>query len=414
MSHDDVTIVLGSDPLPEPRADDALDREGVVNFPATTKPALAPSDLQAVYFGEGTILPPPALVKDTLPKDGIAIIGGQSGAGKTFIVCNLAVALASEAPFFGRRVKERVGVAILAAEGASTLPSRLKVAAEAVVGGDHLPIAHTPIGLNLLDKREVDRVVQHLREVDEHFRNHFGVRLGAIFIDTLAAAFDLKDENDNAEASKAIRRMRSIAGALNAVVVGVHHYGKDKTTGLRGASAWRAGADAVISVLADRDELTGQVSNRSLALAKSRVGEEGPIAPFELKGVLIGKDEDGDAVTSCIIVPALHRTGELIITTERKKSESAAVTAFKKAFDEALNAFGETRAVQGNGPMVRMVAFSHVRDAFARFYVTGESDEKKREDALRSARNRALKQVRAAHLYAEGVWDGTEWIWQSS
>lgn len=325
MSYDDVTIVLGSDPLPGPRADDALDREGVVNFPATTKPALALSDLQAVYFGEGTILPPPALVKDTLPKDGIAIIGGQSGAGKTFIVCNLAVALASEAPFFGRRVKERVGVAILAAEGAATLPSRMKVAAEAVVESDRLPIAHTPTGLNLLDKKVVVRVIKHLQEVDERFRNDFGVRLGAIFIDTLAAAFDLEDENNNAEASKAIRRMRSIGGAVNAVVVGVHHYGKDKTTGLRGASAWRAGADAIISVLADRDELTGQVSNRSLALAKSRAGEEGPIAPFELKGVLIGKDEDGDAVTSCVVVPSLHRAGELIITTERKKSESAAV-----------------------------------------------------------------------------------------
>lgn len=414
MPPEGFTIYEGGDPLPVPGVSDARDAKGVVSFPAATKPTLAPSDLQAVYYGEGDILPPPALVKDTLPKDGIAIIGGQSGAGKTFIVCNLAVALASEAPFFGRRVKERVGVAILAAEGAATLPSRLKVAAEAVVGGHLLPIAHTPIGLNLLDKREVDRLVQHLREVNEHFRNHFAVRLGAIFIDTLAAAFDLKDENDNAEASKAIRRMRSIGLALNAVVVGVHHYGKDKTTGLRGASAWRGGADAVISVLADRDELTGQVSNRSLALAKSRVGEEGPIAPFDLKGVLIGEDEDGDPVTSCIIVPALHRAGELVVSKERQKSESAAVTAFKKAFDEALNAFGETRTVQGNGPMVRMVAFSHVRDAFARFYVTGESDDKKRADALRSARNRALTQVRAGRLYAEGAWDGTEWIWQLS
>jgi RecA-family ATPase len=60
-------------------------------------------------------------VKGLIPPGDVAFIGGQSGAGKTFIAIYLAVSLASGRAFFGRRVKERVGVAILAAEGAATI-----------------------------------------------------------------------------------------------------------------------------------------------------------------------------------------------------------------------------------------------------------------------------------------------------
>jgi hypothetical protein len=45
------------------------------------------------------------------------------------------------------------------------------------------------------------RLEVEAKSLDARFREEFGVRLGVIFIDTLAAAFNLKDENDNAEAS---------------------------------------------------------------------------------------------------------------------------------------------------------------------------------------------------------------------
>jgi RecA-family ATPase len=66
-----------------------------------------------------------------LPYQGIAFIGGQSGAGKTFLACDLAVALGSETSFFGHAVKERIGVAMIAAEGAEQIGNRLHAAAHA-------------------------------------------------------------------------------------------------------------------------------------------------------------------------------------------------------------------------------------------------------------------------------------------
>ena len=55
-----------------------------------------PATLDGVVFdGEAPSEPPRELVKGLLPADGVAFIGGQSGAGKTFIAVDLAVALAS-------------------------------------------------------------------------------------------------------------------------------------------------------------------------------------------------------------------------------------------------------------------------------------------------------------------------------
>jgi hypothetical protein len=93
-------------------------------------------------------------------------------------------------------------------------------------------------------------------------------------------------------------------------------------TGLRGASAWRAGSDAVLSVTAERNHLTGVVSEHKLWLAKSRVGEEGPVGDFALRTMLLGVDEDGDELTSCYVVPEVARKPSV---AERKEAEAVAL-----------------------------------------------------------------------------------------
>jgi hypothetical protein len=44
------------------------------------------------------------------------------------------------------------------------------------------------------------------------------------------------------------------------MVIGVDHFGKDASTGTRGASAKEASPDTIMSILGDRDE-TGRISN---------------------------------------------------------------------------------------------------------------------------------------------------------
>ena len=360
------------------------------------------------FDGEVPIEPPHWLIKGLLPPEGVAFIGGQSGAGKTFIGIDLARALATATAFFGRACKERVGVLILAAEGAPTLAARIAVAKRAVAVDKKLPIAWMGDVPDLLKPENVAAMAEHIRGLNAVFRERHGVRLGAIIIDTVAAAFSLDDMNSGAEAAKVIDACRKLGAATRALIIPIHHYGKDASSGLLGSHIFRAGADVILSVLADRNATTGDVKDRSLALAKSRTGVEGPIAPFELEFVSLGRDEDGDEFGACVIKPDLENPQNVTMKT-RQRSLPRGDRALKAAIEEALGARSERVSVMGDGPFVSAVRLGRVRDAFSRFYVIDEDNPTKRADALRKASKRALERLETS--YGSGSWAGENWIW---
>src|SRR5713101_3844306 len=69
------------------------------------------------FDGVNSIEPEPRLIDDLLSTSGLTLVGGQSGAGKTFLVIMMMVCLAEKKPFFGREVRERVGTLYVAGEG---------------------------------------------------------------------------------------------------------------------------------------------------------------------------------------------------------------------------------------------------------------------------------------------------------
>ncbi len=158
---------------------------------------------------------------------------------------------------------------------------------------------------NLSDPEQVLELQRWIRALDVVMRQRYGVRLGLIVVDTLIAGFGLQDENSSAEAQRVITHMQMLGEPIGAFVLAVHHYGKDETTGLRGSSAYRAGADVVLSLLAERNQGTGEVKARSLNKAKLRDGEEGRVAGFTLDFVALGEDDDGDPFGACVVEPDL-------------------------------------------------------------------------------------------------------------
>lgn len=361
-------VAKGRDPIPPPSA---LAGEG-------DAPALA----GVSFDGDRPATTPRELIKGLLPVEGIAFLGGQSGAGKTFVAVDLAVALAAgtECEFFGRRVRERVGVAIIAAEGHGTLPDRLRVAKEHRGIVFPLPIAYFGLDLDLATEPDTAKLCEKLREIALLFFAQFGVRLGAVIIDTVAAAVGMENENDNAEAARTIRTLRRIGAETAALIMPIHHYGKTEDTGLRGASGFRAGADVVLSVLADRNKSTGIVSNRRLALAKSRTREEGPISGFDLAPIPIGLDEDGEVYGSCAVVPNANAAKPAHGAREPQSHRD-----FNAAYDAAIREHGiDLPAVDGQGTR-RVAQLADVRTEFERRRQKADGDKRKQSDAARKA-----------------------------
>ena len=368
-----------------------------------------PLDISGLFNFAGDVpaAPPKELIKKLLPAEGVAVTGGQSTAGKTFIQIHKSICVAAGIPYFGHSIVERVGTCFVAAEGRPLINNRIMAAMikEDGVAG-RLPICWPKLMPDFSSADGIKLFVRYMQELDRRFRGEFGMRLGHIVIDTVAAVCNLRDEDDNAEATKICNILRSIFEETGALMAPVHHYGKNATSGLRGASAWKASADVVEGVLADIDALSGETSNREVVSNKARDGVQGPLSPFNLEYVSLGLDQYGEDYGSCRVVP-IDGSSRFVRTATSGKGDRA----FRDAFGEVLDGRSETITPRAGMAPVRAVRVTDVRGEFDRRYVTGRADKKEAADTKRKAFDRALNKLSPGEFGAAEI-GGVEWVWR--
>ena len=115
--------------------------------------------------------------------------GGQSTAGKTFVGIYKSICLATATPYFGRKIVERVGTVFVAAEGRPLLPNRFAATLIKLEIEAKLPITWPNMLPDFSCAAGIKLFVRQLKAIDERYRGDFGVRLGHIPIDTVAATF---------------------------------------------------------------------------------------------------------------------------------------------------------------------------------------------------------------------------------
>jgi hypothetical protein len=229
-----------------------------------------------------------------------------------------------------------VGTAFIAAEGKALIPNRYAAGLANASITDRLPIAWINQLPDFASVEGVNLFIQQLKAINKRFNDQFGVRRGQFVVDTVAATFAMKSEDDNSEATAVCNILRRVGEEAECLAVGVHHYGKNPESGLRGASAWRGSADVVLGTLADIDPLSGRASNRELVCPKARDGEQGPISAFELQFVKLGVDDDGDEYGSCCVVPT-----EGISRFDKTKPLPKGGRAIQDAINEAMDGRGK-------------------------------------------------------------------------
>lgn len=230
----------------------------------------------------------PWIVKGVLPKAGLGVVYGASGSGKSFAVLDMSLAIARGVEWRGKRVTQG-RVAYIAAEGADGFRKRLAAYAQ----HNDIDLAQVPMTVlnaapNLLEKTDAKDIVVGIRASG-------GADL--IIIDTFAQTTPGANENAGEDVGKALSHCKRIHELTGAMVVLIHHSGKDASKGARGWSGLRAAADAEIEVVR---EATG----RYLRLSKNKDGEDGLEWGFDLEVVQLGVDEDMDPITSCVVIEA--------------------------------------------------------------------------------------------------------------
>lgn len=230
----------------------------------------------------------PWIVKGVLPKAGLAVVYGASGSGKSFAVLDIGMAIARGVEWRGRKTRQG-RVAYIAAEGAEGFRKRLAAYAQ------HLSVDLTNVPMTVLNAAPNLMEKQDAVDVTKGIKASGGADL--IIVDTFAQTTPGANENAGEDVGKALGYCKRIHESTGALVLLIHHSGKDATKGARGWSGLRAAADAEIEVI--RTEM-----GRALRLSKSKDGEDGLEWGFELETVQLGVDEDLDPITSCVVVEA--------------------------------------------------------------------------------------------------------------
>ncbi|MEZ5538347.1 MAG: AAA family ATPase [Thiolinea sp.] len=227
------------------------------------------------------------LVKRVVPREGLALIFGPSGTGKSFLVLDMLAAISTGKDWFGYKTIA-VPTTYIPLEGQGGIPQRIK--AYEIENQTKLENVKIISGrMNLTEETDRDALVDTLIEA--------GLNNGVICIDTLAASAPGMDENASTGMGALIDGLMQMQEKLGGLVLLIHHTGKDSSKNERGWSGLRGALDCSIKV-----DFVGENKNsKSWTISKAKDGEDGLTASFSLGSVITGHDSDGEAITSCVI-----------------------------------------------------------------------------------------------------------------
>jgi hypothetical protein len=259
------------------------------------------------------------LVKKVLPIEGLGVIYGRPGSGKTFTVMDIALHVA-----LGRAWR---GLKVTQAEVSYVTPEAGRMGANRVIGWcqhhdiawpDTFRLSPAPIDL-CSTEADADALIADIRD------NQPGCRL--VVVDTLNRAMAGGDENGVEDMGKFIAYCDKIAKGVGCMVLIVHHSGKDVGRGSRGHSSLLGAVNLELEVQREQ----GQPG--TIKVTKMRDGEDGGTYGFDISSIPLGEDEDGDTVTTGIAVPA--DAGEAMTVREAKPQGTNQHTV-AAAFDQLL------------------------------------------------------------------------------
>lgn len=300
------------------------------------------------------------IVKDILPAATLAVLFGESGSGKTFACYDLCAAICRGVEWNGKRVAKG-RVLYVVAEGVAGFVNRIKAYChqQGISPADVDMDVISDITPNLLEPAQITDLIKDIKQRQPY---------DLIVMDTFAQVMPGANENSGEDVGKALAECKRINRHTGAMVLLVHHSGKDASKGARGWSGLRAAADVELEVLRS-DEL------RSISVTKLKDGQDGAQIGFKLHTVILGEDEDGDDITSCIV--EYTDTGR--VSVEKKK----------KTGKNELSLLGAIHDVLGMSDAMDGVETARVQEKFCEQF-----DPSKRQ----SYKNQAFKRAKETLL----------------
>jgi hypothetical protein len=247
-------------------------------------------------------------IKNLLPREGLVIVWGPPKCGKSFIVIDMVLHVAANWEYRSRRTKGG-GVVYIAAEGERGLNARVGAFKKAhEIGVD----AERAIKFYLIGTR-LD-LVKDREALAASIRAEVGETVAVIVVDTLNRSF-VGSESDDRDMGLYIAAADALRESFSCAVVVIHHCGIEGTRP-RGHTSLTGAVDAQIAV---KKLPSGNVS---MTVEHMKDGPGGEEIISHLEVVDVGKDEDGETVTSCVVMP-VESDGSATSKPRRKLSPGA-------------------------------------------------------------------------------------------
>lgn len=251
-----------------------------------------PEDFPLIPFDDAARLPatPPDLIKGLLPSVGMGLLWGPSKTGKTFLALDIAFHVTLGHDYRGRRV-QKGPVVYCAFEGESGFRKRMMA-----IRTERMPPGIVPQVPFYLQPKTMDFAKRWPDLVRSVKSGLGGVRPKMVILDTLNRSL-VGSESSDEDMAGYIQAVDGLRQALNCFVMIVHHCGNDNSRP-RGHSSLTAAVDVQLAIEMSRDGLI--TIRRELA----RDDAAGLELASRLRPVIVGADEDGDPITSCVVEPA--------------------------------------------------------------------------------------------------------------
>ena len=375
------------------QAREQRERDGVVSLPPSTDEFEAFDRGNVGYVGRLAPIPfdqiqpvtsTPYLVKGLIPREGLTVVWGPPKCGKSFWAFDVMMHVVLGWEYRGRRVTQGP-VVYVACEGALGFRARVEAFRQRRLAEDtsDVPFFLVPATVDLVDE-QLD-LIAAINSV-----------LGAtgpiaVVMDTLNRSMR-GSENSDEDMGNYIKAADAVREAFNCAVAIVHHCGIEGTRP-RGHTSLTGACDAQIAVKRD----LGGIITTTVEWLKD--GEEGQEVFSRLEQVEVGLDDDGEPITSCVIVPS----SEAAADTGRRITGAAkiALDFLQKAIDDA----GEPAPASNHIPRTIRV----VRGSLWRAYCDkGSLTTSDKKDSKDKAFNRAYHRLQ--ELGAIGVWTDLVWI----
>src|SRR5215831_925646 len=289
---------------------------------------------------------PPYLVHELIPRVGIVVVWGKPKSGKTFWVFDLEMHVALGWLYHGRRV-EGGDVLHIACEGVRGLAARKEAwRLHHIRGKDPDAIAEIENAPFHLCKDTALDLINDVDSVVADIVIQFDGRpIKIITIDTLNRSLH-GSENKDEDMARYIRAAVLLAEKFQCVVMVVHHCGYD-TSHPRGHTALIGAVDADIEVKRDTDDaICTKVNN----MRDGASGEE-TATRSRLQVIEVTRDDNGNPITSCVILPA-EPAEKSKVKNGKAKAPTARAKSFYQAFSNAAAVFAKPREASSGRPSI--------------------------------------------------------------